>query len=62
MPSVTLPPLKSRVSLPSKQSSSTFRVRSGDGRYTPESDRLLRCRETTLWGQERPKRTAAIAI
>jgi hypothetical protein len=20
-----------------------------NGRYTPESDRLLRCRETTLW-------------
>jgi len=23
-------------------------VRYSDGRYTPESDRLLRCRETTL--------------
>jgi hypothetical protein len=49
MPSITLPPRQSRVCLPSKQSSSTFRVRSGDRRYTPESDRLLRCREMTQW-------------
>jgi hypothetical protein len=28
--------------------SSTFRERD-DGRYTPKNDRILRCREVTLW-------------
>ena len=31
------------------------RARSGDGRCTPESDRLLRCREMTRWANTRRK-------
>jgi hypothetical protein len=29
----------------------TFRARSSDRRYTPKSDRLLRCREVTQWAR-----------
>jgi hypothetical protein len=32
--------------------SSTFRERD-DGRYTPKSDRILRCREVILWATTR---------
>jgi hypothetical protein len=45
---IVLPPRKSRVYLARQKPSWTLWARSSDGRFTPESNRLLRCREMTL--------------
>ena len=62
MLSITLPSAEAAGYLASKKSSWTFWACSRDSRFTPESDRLLRCRETTLRANRRHSMPALASV